>query len=158
MAAFKCKTGVSLFDLVNGIPLGCTIISKFLLLPLTFFLHWAFSAFVHLCFHLVLATVSTALVLSFWHTKKLFSSSNMNQPYCLMQNSPLCFPSNLLETLQQRSWHTHEHIRVKNVHKGQSRIKARNKDLLTLLEEALNMPVTFLLSFLFNVALIEHLF
>lgn len=74
----------------------------------------------------------------------------MNQPYYLMQNSPLCLPSNLLEAIQQRSWHTHEYIHVKNV---QSRIKAGDKDLLTLLEEAVNMPVTFLLSFLFNVAL-----
>lgn len=57
--------------------------------------------------------------------------------------------------MQQKSC---EHIHVKNVQKVQSQIKARDKDLLTLLEEALNMPVTFLLSFLFNVALTQYLF
>lgn len=57
--------------------------------------------------------------------------------------------------MQQKSC---EHIHVKNVQKVQSQIKARDKDLLTLLEEALNMPVTFLLSFLFNVALTQFLF
>lgn len=57
--------------------------------------------------------------------------------------------------MQQKSC---EHIHVKNVQKVQSQTKARDKDLLTLLEEALNMPVTFLLSFLFNVALTQFLF
>lgn len=57
--------------------------------------------------------------------------------------------------MQQKSC---EHIHVKNVQKVQSQIKARDKDLLTLLEEALHMPVTFLLSFLFNVALTQYLF
>lgn len=146
----QVQDGVSLFfELNSDIPLCFTIASKFLLLPLKFFLHRAVSAFAHLHFHLLLITASAALVsMSLWYlfdTARRFFSLSVDQLYYLMQNYPLCLPSNLLEALQQRSWHTHEHIHVKNVHKVRNQIKVRNKDLSTLLEEAWNMPVTSLL-------------
>lgn len=156
---FQMQDGVSLFsELKDDILLCFTITSKFLLLPLKFFLHRMVSAFAHLHFHLLLITASTALIsMCLWYLfdmARRFFSLNMNQLYYLMQNSPLCFPSNLLEALQQRRWHTYECIYVKNMHKVRNQIKVRNKDLSTLLEEAWHMPVTSLLSFLVNVAVL----
>lgn len=58
----------------------------------------------------------------------------MKQPYFLLQNCSLYLPSTL-EALQQRSWHSHEHVCAKN---DTVQIEARDKDFLALLEEALN--------------------
>lgn len=139
MAAFMCKRKSVL---INDIPLCCTIISKFSLLPLNFLLHWAASTFIHLHFYLILITASTAIVLiCLWYLpdipKGFVPTSECTNLISSCKTLFLCSPSKL-EALQQRSWHTHEHMWAKTMHKIQSTLKPRT-DFLTLLEEALNI-------------------
>lgn len=70
----SCLLSSGHFESINGIPLCCTVISRLLLLPLKFIVQSGL--FFHLYFLLLLATLSTALVLIFlWYLSELLRTS-----------------------------------------------------------------------------------